>query len=111
MLQDAGEGDNLAASLVDAVADNLVDRVVGGGNILQGAVLVGLFHTQVLDVEAVVDLEVVAHMAHVEGVEACLRLGEGRLHLARLQHLTGVVGRHAQRLTAVDDILAKAQRQ
>ena len=74
LLEHAAEGDDLAPTLVDAVADDLIDGVVGGGNVVERAVLVGLLHPQTLDVETVVDLEVVAHMTHVEGVEAGLRL-------------------------------------
>ena len=95
MLEDATEGDDLTTALVDAVTDDLINRVVGRGDALQRAILVGLLDAQLEDVEAVIDLEVVADMTHVQGIEPCLCLTQCRLHLAGLQHLGGVVGRHA----------------
>ena len=62
VLQDARERDYLAATLVESVADDAVDGVVGGGDALQRTVLVGLLDAQVEDIKAVVHLEVIAHM-------------------------------------------------
>ena len=111
VLQHAGEGDDLAASLVDAVADNLVVGVVGRGYAVERLVLVGLADAQVQNVETVVHLEVIAYMRHVEGIEARLRLLQRRVHLGGLQHLVGMVGRHTQRLSAVDDIFSQTEGQ
>ena len=111
MLENATEGDDLTAAFVDAVADNLVYRVEGRGDIGQRTVGIGLLHAQFHDIEAVVDLEVAADVAHVEGIEAGLRVAQCRLHLRGLQHLLGMIGRDAQRLSAVDDILAQSQSQ
>ena len=110
-MEHAAERNDLAAALVDAVADDLVDGVEGRGNIGEGAVLVGLLYAYLLNIKAVVHLKVATCMGHVEGVEARLRVAQGCLHLAGLQHLSGVVGRDAQGLSAVDDILAQAERQ
>ena len=111
MLQDAAERDDLAAALVEAVTDDLVVGVVGGGDALQGAVFVGLLDTQVEDVEAVIHLEVIADVRHVKRIEAGLRLPQCRLHLRGLQHLMGMMGRDAQRLATVDDVLAQSEGQ
>ena len=106
MLQHTAERDDLAPAFIDAVADNLIHGVKGRGNALQRTVLVGLLDAQLEDVEAVVHLEVVAHMTHVQRIEACLGLAQCRFHLRGLQHLVRVIGRDAQRLTAVDDVFA-----
>ena len=84
LLEHTAEGYDLPAALVDSIADNLIHGVVGRGNIVQRPVGIGLFYTQFLDVEAVVHLEVVADMRHVQRIEACLRLTECRLHLRGL---------------------------
>ena len=109
VLQHPGEGDYFASSLIDAVADNLVVGVVGRRDAIQCSVLVGLLHPEVQDVEAVIHLEVVAHVAHVQSVEAGLGLFQCRIQLRGLQHLLGVIGTHAQRLSTVHDILAQSQ--
>ena len=70
---------------------------------------VGILHFEGLDVETVVNLEVGTGVGGVEGIELGLRLAQGYVHLAGLQHLVGVVGRHAQGLSAVDDVLAQSQ--
>ena len=111
MLQHAAERDNLASTLVVSVAYHLVGGVVGAGNIAQRPVLVGLLHAQIEDIKAVVDLEVVAHMAHIEGVEARLRLPQGDIHLAHLHHLVGMVRADTERLSAVDDIFPQSEGQ
>ena len=111
MLKHGREGYDLAPTLVDAVAHDVVIGVVGGGEIGYGAIAHSLLHLYALYVEAVVDLEIVAHMCGVERVEACLCLAQSGLQLARLQHLVRMIWRHAQRLSAVHDILAKTQGQ
>ena len=111
VLQHTAEGDDLAASLVDAVADNLVGGVVGGGDAVQRLVLVGFLDTQVQDVETVVHLEIIAYMAHIEGIETGLGLAQSGIHFRGLQHLTGMVGRHTERLSAVHDVLAQSEGQ
>ena len=109
LLEQSGEGDDLPASLVDTVAYDLVVGVVGRREEVERLVLVGLLHAQLEDVESVVDLEVTPHMSHVERIELGLRLAQCRLHLAGLEHLVGVIGAHAQRLPAIDDILAQSE--
>ena len=111
LLEHAAEGDDLPSALIDAVADKLIHWVVGRGNIGERTIGIGLFHTQRLDVEAVVNLEVVTHMRHIQGIEASLRLTQGRFHLRSLQHLGRMIGRHTQGLSAVDDILTQSERE
>ena len=111
MLQDAGERNDLAPAFVDTIADNLVVGIVGRGNALQGTILIGFLDAQVQDVETVIHLEVVAHMAHVQCVEACLGLTECRIHFRGLQHLVRMVGRNTQRLATVHDIFSQSQSQ
>ena len=81
MLEHATEGNDLTTSLIDAITDHLVHRIKGRGDIVQGAVGIGLLHTEFLDIEAVVHLEVVTHVAHIEGIEPCLCISQGCLHL------------------------------
>ena len=109
LLQYSTEGDYLASALVYAVANHLVVGVVGRGDIVERPVLVGLLHSQVLDVESVIDLEVLAHVGHVEGIESRLRVPQCCLHLARLQHLVWMIWANPQRLTAIHDIFSESQ--
>ena len=111
MLEHTAEGDHLTPTLIDTITDNLVGGVIGRGDIGQRTVFRSPLHTEVLDVEAVVHLEVIADMGHVEGIETGLRLSQGRLHLRGLEHLCRMVGRHAECLSAVDDILTQSERQ
>ena len=84
MLENTTERDNLAASLVDAVANDLIDGVEGRGNVGEGTVFVGLLHAYLSYIKAVIDLEIVADVSHVEGIETGLCLAQRRLHLAGL---------------------------
>ena len=111
MLEHTTEGDDLAPTLIDAITDNLIHRIVGRGNIGEGAISCRLLHSEVLDIEAIVHLEVIAHMRHVKGIEAGLRLRQSRLHLRGLEHLRGMVGRHTERLSAIHDILTQSEGQ
>ena len=81
MLEHTTEGDHLSATFVDTIANNLIRGIVGRGNISERTVFGSLFHTQVLDIKAIVHLEVIAHMGHVQGIEAGLCLRQSRLHL------------------------------
>ena len=106
MLEHAAKRNHLAAAFVVAVADHLVGGIEGAGDVAQRAVLVGFLHTEVEDVETVVHLELVADVIHVERIETRLRLLQRNVHLAHLHHLVGMIGTHAQRLSAVNDVLA-----
>ena len=109
LLQHTAEGDNLAPSLIDTIANHLVVGVEGGCYVAQRPVLVGLFHSEVVDIEAIIHLEVGSHIGHVKGVEAGLCLTQCRFHLTGLQHLGGMMRTNAQCLSAVHDILAQTQ--
>ena len=111
LLQHATKGDDLSASLVIAVIDTLVRKIEGGGYIAQRSVGVGLLHFQFLDIETVIHLELRARMLHIEGIETCLRLLQGDVHLAHLQNLRGMIGTNAERLTAVNDIFTQSEGQ
>ena len=91
MLKHTREGDHLATTLIDTIADNLVRRVIGGGDIGEGTVLSSLLHTYLFYIEAVVDLEIVTHMTHIQRIETGLRLAERRIHLRHLEHLGGMI--------------------
>ena len=106
MLQDAREGDNLTASLINTITDNLVVGVIGRSNALQRLVLVSLLHTQVQNVKAIVYFEVVAHMRHVKCIETGLRFLESGIHFRSLQHLMGMIGRHTKCLATVNNIFS-----
>ena len=71
----------------------------------------GVLDTEFEDVEPIVDLEVFAHVLHVERIELGLCLAQRSLHLARLQYLMRMIGRNAQRLSSIYDILAQTQRE
>ena len=109
LLQHSAEGDNLASALIYTVAYHLVVGVVGRCYIVERPVLVGLLHSQVLDIKSVVHLEVLAHVGHVQGIESRLRVPQGSLHLACLQHLVGMIRTHAQGLSAIHDIFSQSQ--
>ena len=47
-------------------------------------------------------------MTHVQRIESRLGISQGRLHLRCLEHLRGMIGRDAQRLSAIYDILAQS---
>ena len=111
LLEHAAERDDLPSALIDAVADKLIHWVVGRGNIGERTIGIGLFHTQRLDVEAVVHLEIITHMRHIQGIEARLCLTQSCLHLRGLQHLRRMIGRHTQGLSTIDDILTKSESQ
>ena len=74
LLQHTTECDDLASSVVDAVADDLVVGVVGRGDAVERAVGVGLFYLQVENIKTIVDLKLLADIGTVEGIEARLRL-------------------------------------
>ena len=109
LLQHSAEGDNLASTLIYTVAYHLVVGVVGRCYIVERPVLVGLLHSQVLDIKSVVHLEVLAHVGHVQGIESRLRVPQGSLHLACLQHLVGMIRTHAQGLSAIHNIFSQSQ--
>ena len=109
MLEHTAETDYLAASLIDTITDYLVVRVEGRGNVTQRTVLVGLLHAQFHYVEAIVHLEVIAHMTEVEGIETGLCVAQSYLHLAHLQHLIRMMRTNTERLPAVYDILSKSK--
>ena len=44
-------------------------------------------------------------MTHIKGIETGLRLAERRIHLRHLEDLCGMIGRDAQRLPSINDIL------
>ena len=111
VLKHSAKRNDFPPAFIVPVANDLVGGVVGAADIPQRPVLVGLPHAQVLDVETVVNLEVAAHVRHVEGVEARLRFLQCQVHFAHLQYLVGMVGRHAQRLPAVHDVFSQSQRQ
>ena len=87
----------------------MIHGIEGRGDVVQGTVGISLLHTEFLDIEAIVHLEVVAHMTHVQRIEPRLGISQGRLHLRRLKHLRGMIGRDTQRLSAVNDILAQSE--
>ena len=109
VLQDIGKSNDLAAARIQAVADNLVVGVVGRGNVVEGSVLFGFFDMQLQQIETVVDGEVVAAVAQVEGIEAGLCLAKSYLHFAGLQYLGGVIRRETERQAAVYDILTQSE--
>ena len=71
----------------------------------------GVLDPEFEDVEPIVDLEVFAHVLHIERIELGLCLAQRSLHLARLQYLMRMIGRNAQRLSSIYDILAQTQRE
>ena len=111
LLKHTAERYYLTSAVVYTVAYHLVVRVVGRRYEAERLVFVSLLHLQFQNIETVVHLEVVAHMRGVESVELGLCLAQRRLHLARLQHLIGMIGRHAQRLSAVHDVFSESQRE
>ena len=109
MLEHATERDDFPSSFIDTVTDDLVGGIISRGDIGQGTVFGSLFHTYFLNIKAVIHLEVIPHMRHVEGIETGLRLRERRLHLRGLQHLCRMIGRHAEGLSAIHDILTQSE--
>ena len=81
MLQDTTERDDLTSTFIDTIADNLVHGIISGCDIGKGPILCSLFHTHLLDIKAVIDLEIIADMGHVQSIEPRLGLRECSLHL------------------------------
>ena len=106
MLEESTERDDLPATLVVTVTDDLINRVIRTADISQRTILISLFNTQFLDVEAIVHLEIIRHMTHIEGIEMGLGLTQGQLHLTQLQDLLRVIRTHAQRLSSIYDIFS-----
>ena len=106
MLEETTQRDDLPTTLVVTVTDDLIHRVIRTADISQRTILISLFDTQFLDVEAIVDLEIIRHMTHIEGIEMGLGLAQGQLHLTQLQDLLRVIRTHAQRLSSIHDILS-----
>ena len=111
LFQYAAEGNNLAPFFVGSVVDGLVVGRKGGGDVLQAAICLSLFHLQLENVKAVVHLEVFAYVLHIESIELCLGFTQGHLQLAHLQHLVRMERTDAQGLAAVDDVFSQAERQ
>ena len=84
MLQHTAEGYDLSPTLIETVANDLIIGVEGRGDILQRAFLVGFLHLELEDIESVINLEIGAHMLHVERIEVGLGLTESYLHLTHL---------------------------
>ena len=109
MLEHTSEGNHLSATLIDTVTDNLIDWVVSRGNICESTVFSSLLHPYLLNIKTIIDLEIVAHMGHIEGIETGLSLTESRFHFRHLKHLRGMIGRHTERLTTIDNVFTKTQ--
>ena len=74
MPKHAGKGDELAPTLVKALANDVVVGVVCGGDEVQRMVGLGLLYAQFQDVKAVVYGKVGVEVRGVEGVELRLRV-------------------------------------
>ena len=83
--------------------------VVGRCYVVERTVLVSFLHPEVQYVKSIVHLKVLAHVFHVESVEARLCLTQGRFHLASLQHLVRMLRTDTKRLSSVDDIFSQSE--
>ena len=110
VFQHAVERDDLATVAINAVAQNFVGNVVGRGNSRQRTVVFGLFHLEFQNIKALIDLEITTRVHHVKRIEMGLCLLQGEFQFTRLQDLLRMVGRHAQRLTAIDDVFSESER-
>ena len=108
VLQDVGKGDDLSSARVEAVPDDLVIGVVGRGYVVQGSVFFSLLDMQFQQVEPVVLREVFGRM-QVEGVEACLRLAQGNLQFAGLEHLGWVIGGEPEGQASVYNVFPQSE--
>ena len=109
MLQDSVHAYYLAASFIVSIANHLVVGVVSGSDVSQRTVFVGLLNLQFQDIETVIDLKLMTHVIHVEGIELGLCLLQRNLHVAHLHNLSGMIWTDAQRQTTVNNIFSESK--
>ena len=109
MLQDSVHAYYLAASFIVSVANHLVVGVVSGSDVSQRTVFVGLLNLQFQDIETVIDLKLMTHVIHVEGIELSLRLLKSDFHVAHLHYLSGMIWTDTQRQATVNNIFSESK--
>ena len=111
MLKYTCEGDDLTSRLIDAIIENLVVWVESRGDIVERLVFHSFLYLQFENIEAIIHLEVLPHMLHVQSIELSLGFAQSLLQLGGLQDLCRMVRANSQGLTAIHDILAQSERQ
>ena len=111
MLKYTCEGDDLTSRLIDAIIENLVVWVESRGDIVERLVFHSYLYLQFENIEAIIHLEVLPHMLHVQSIELSLGFAQSLLQLGGLQDLCRMVRANSQGLTAIHDILAQSERQ
>ena len=79
MLEHTGKGNQFSARFIHAIIDNLVVWVEGRGDIGEALVFNGILDPKLEDVEAIIYLEILTHMLHVEGIKLGLRIAQSQL--------------------------------
>ncbi len=109
MLKYTGEGDDLTSRLIDAIIENLVVWVESRGDIVERLVFHSFLYLQFENIEAIIHLEVLPHMLHVQSIELSLGFAQSLLQLGGLQDLCRMVRTDTQGLSAIHDILAQSE--
>ena len=81
MLEYTGKGNQLSSRLIHAIIDDLIVWVESRGNIGKTLVFYRILHTEFEDIEAIIHLEILTHMLHVESIELGLGITQSHLHL------------------------------
>ena len=108
MLKHIGKCHHFTAFTGVGIANHAAAEVVGRYHIAQGSAFGNVLYAHLLDVETVIYTERSSIFpAEVEGVKARLRVAQGDVHGAGLQHFVWVTWRETQRASAIDDIFSK----
>ena len=81
MLEYTGKGNQLSSRFIHAIIDDLIVWVESRGDIGKTLVFYRILHTELEDIEAIIHLEILTHMLHVESIELGLGITQSHLHL------------------------------
>ena len=86
MLQDIAERDNLTTTRIVAIPYDLIVGIVGRDDVAQRALLIRILHTELHQIEGIIDRETFGHVFEVERIiEHLIDVGFENVRFAHLE--------------------------
>ena len=109
MLEHTREGYQFAAILIDSIIDDLIVWIKSRCDIGKALVFYSILHPEFKNIKAIVYLEIIAHMLHIQRIELGLGVAQSQLCFRCLEHLIRMVRTNTKGLTSIYDIFTQAQ--
>ena len=94
---------------MDSIIDDLIVRIESRCDIGKALVFYGILHPEFKNIKAIIHLEIIAHMLHIQRIELGLGVAQSQLGFRCLEHLIRMVRTNTKGLTSIYDIFTQAQ--